>query len=92
MSSLCCGSVSSCVISQIHVIPLVGNLNAQSGPRWHESNSNHNEDNLQHEQQKVHDRFLISAVDQSDQCVGSPAEQSENECSQITHNHERCDE
>jgi hypothetical protein len=63
MSSLCCGSVSSFVISQIHIVPQVGNLSAQFGPRWHESNSNHNEDNLQDEQQTVDYHFFVSAID-----------------------------
>jgi hypothetical protein len=76
----------------IDIVPLVGNLNAQFGSRWYESNSGHNEHSFQHEQQTVHDRFLVSAANESDQCVQSTAEQSENERSQITHNHERCDE
>jgi len=33
--------------------------NSQFGPRWHESNSGHNKENLQHEQQQVHDLSYV---------------------------------
>jgi hypothetical protein len=32
--------------------------NLQFEPRWHESNSGHNEENIQCEQKEVHDRSL----------------------------------
>jgi hypothetical protein len=38
--------------------------NSQFGSRWHESNSSHNEENLQHEQQQVHDRSPMFPIDQ----------------------------
>jgi hypothetical protein len=37
--------------------------NSQFGSRWHESNSGHNEENLQREQQQVHDRSPMFTVD-----------------------------
>jgi hypothetical protein len=40
--------------------------NSQFGPRRHESNSGHNEKNLQYEQKEVHDRSPVFAADQSD--------------------------
>jgi hypothetical protein len=69
--------------------------NSQFGPRQRESNSDYNEENfqneenLQYEQKEAHDRSPVVAVDESDQWVKLAAERSENECSQITHNHDR---
>jgi hypothetical protein len=43
------------------VVDLSRATDPELGPRWHESNSANNEDNLQHEQQEVHDRSPVSA-------------------------------
>ena len=46
--------------------------NSQFGLRWRESNSGHNEENLQYEQKEAHDRSPVVAVDESDQWVSWP--------------------
>jgi hypothetical protein len=73
--------------------------NSQFGPHRHENNSDsdHNEDNLQNddnlqrEQQEVHHPLLVDG-DESGHRFRLAAEQSENECSQITHNNDRSEE
>jgi hypothetical protein len=37
--------------------------NSQFGPRWYKSYPGHNEEDFQHEQQEVHDRSPVLAVD-----------------------------